>query len=89
VTQWLKDIGGINNNSYGRFMRENGKTDGASNGTDDAAYVYFESVRIFEGKKKTAKRINNDNMDCLLKTDAKSGSSPLACEQPIHSTKIA
>ncbi|KIM48060.1 hypothetical protein M413DRAFT_219993 [Hebeloma cylindrosporum] len=61
VTQWLREIGGINNNSYGRFMREKGKTDGASNGTYYAAYVYFEKVRIFEGKNKTATRKNNES----------------------------
>lgn len=60
VTHWLKEIGGINNNSYGRFMKEKGKTDGASNGTYYAAYVYFEKVRILEGKKKTAKRMSNE-----------------------------
>ena len=58
-------------------MREKGKTDGASNGTYYAAYVYppplpviagwigfryvyFEKVRIFEGKKKTTTRNNNE-----------------------------
>jgi len=60
VTHWLRDIGGINSNSFSRFMREKGKTDGASNGTYYAAYVYFEKVRILEGKKKTASRINNE-----------------------------
>ncbi|KAF8971183.1 hypothetical protein BDZ97DRAFT_1651637 [Flammula alnicola] len=62
VTQWLKDIGGINNNSYGRFMREKGKTDGATNGTYYAGYIYFEKVRILEGKKKTATRESNEIM---------------------------
>ncbi|KJA27577.1 hypothetical protein HYPSUDRAFT_62652 [Hypholoma sublateritium FD-334 SS-4] len=61
VTQWLRDIGGINSNSYGRFMREKGRTDGAANGTYYAAYVYFEKVRIFEGKKKSAKRQEMEN----------------------------
>lgn len=57
VTQWLKDIGGINSNSYGRFMKDSGATCGATNGTYVAAYIYFEKVRIFEGKKKSAKRL--------------------------------
>ncbi|RDB28828.1 hypothetical protein Hypma_015372 [Hypsizygus marmoreus] len=61
VTHWLKEIGGINNNSFGRFMKEKGRTDGASNGTYYAAYVYFEKVRILEGKKRTAKRISNES----------------------------
>ncbi|KAH7931147.1 hypothetical protein BV22DRAFT_1027907 [Leucogyrophana mollusca] len=61
VTQWLRDIGGINSNSYGRFMKDSGATCGATNGTYYAAYVYFEKVRIAEGKKKTAKRQRNEN----------------------------
>ncbi|KAG5654768.1 hypothetical protein H0H81_003776 [Sphagnurus paluster] len=40
--------------------KEKGKTDGASNGTYYAAYVYFEKVRILEGKKKTPKRQSNE-----------------------------
>ncbi|KDR85138.1 hypothetical protein GALMADRAFT_233782 [Galerina marginata CBS 339.88] len=61
VTHWLKEIGGINSNSFNRFMKEKGRTDGASNGTYYAAYVYFEKVRILEGKKKTATRISNES----------------------------
>ncbi|KAF9473400.1 hypothetical protein BDN70DRAFT_885888 [Pholiota conissans] len=60
LTHWLKDIGHINNNSYGRFMRYQGRLDGAANGTYYAAYVYFEKVRIFEDKKKTATRLANE-----------------------------
>ncbi|KAK7058835.1 hypothetical protein VNI00_001459 [Paramarasmius palmivorus] len=60
ITHWLKDIGNINNNSYNRFMKEKGRTDGASNGTYYAAYVYFEKVRIAQGKKKTAGRKANE-----------------------------
>ncbi|OSX67677.1 hypothetical protein POSPLADRAFT_1051806 [Postia placenta MAD-698-R-SB12] len=56
VTAWLKEIGNINSNSFQRFMKATGPTGGASNGTYYAAYVYFEKVRIAEGKKKTAKR---------------------------------
>ncbi|CAA7266579.1 unnamed protein product [Cyclocybe aegerita] len=62
LTPWLRDIGGINNNSYNRFMREKGKNDGAGNGTYYAAYVYFEKIRILEGKKKTKTRENNEAM---------------------------
>lgn len=57
VTHWLKEIGNINSNSYGRFMSLKGPNGGAENGTYYAAYVYFEKVRIFEGKKKTPTRI--------------------------------
>ncbi|OSD06103.1 hypothetical protein PYCCODRAFT_1431921 [Trametes coccinea BRFM310] len=60
ITHWLKEIGNINYNSYRRFMRATGPTGGAENGTYYAAYVYFEKVRIFEGKRKTAKRIDNE-----------------------------
>ncbi|OJT11055.1 hypothetical protein TRAPUB_12426 [Trametes pubescens] len=60
VTHWLQAIGNINNNSYQRFMKASGPTGGASNGTYYAAYVYFEKVRIAEGKKKTPKRIRNE-----------------------------
>ncbi|KAI0095085.1 hypothetical protein BDY19DRAFT_988855 [Irpex rosettiformis] len=61
VTNWLREIGNINNNSYQRFMKASGPTGGAENGTYYAAYVYFEKKRIFEGKKKTAKRIRMEN----------------------------
>ncbi|KAH9946795.1 hypothetical protein B0H21DRAFT_693068, partial [Amylocystis lapponica] len=60
VTQWLKDIGNVNNNSYQRFMKASGPTGGAGNGTYYCAYVYFEKVRIAQGKKKTAKRTKNE-----------------------------
>ncbi|KAF8342911.1 uncharacterized protein EI90DRAFT_3030646 [Cantharellus anzutake] len=60
ITHWLKEIGDINNNSYQRFMKEKGPTGGAANGTYEAAYIYFETKRIMEGKKKTAKREANE-----------------------------
>ncbi|KAJ8084172.1 hypothetical protein PM082_002939 [Marasmius tenuissimus] len=53
-------IGNINSNSYNRFMSMRGPLDGAQNGTYYAAYVYFEKVRIAEGKRKTPKRIENE-----------------------------
>ncbi|KAJ7655026.1 hypothetical protein DFH06DRAFT_992842 [Mycena polygramma] len=56
VTHWLQEIGGINSNSYGRFMKEKNKHDGAANGTYYAAYCYFEKVRIAENKPKSAGR---------------------------------
>ncbi|KAF8898589.1 hypothetical protein BD779DRAFT_22150 [Infundibulicybe gibba] len=62
VTHWLKEIGGINSNSFNRFMKEKGRTDGASNGTYPAAYMYFEKNRILEGKKKTATRVSNESI---------------------------
>ncbi|KAI0757121.1 hypothetical protein C8Q80DRAFT_78011 [Daedaleopsis nitida] len=60
VTPWLKEIGNINSNSFQRFMKASGPTGGATNGTYYAAYVYFEKVRIAEGKKKTPKRLRNE-----------------------------
>ncbi|KAI0735296.1 hypothetical protein C8Q76DRAFT_711753 [Earliella scabrosa] len=60
ITHWLKEIGNINSNSFQRFMKASGPTGGATNGTYYAAYVYFEKVRIAEGKKKTAKRLRNE-----------------------------
>ncbi|EIM92563.1 uncharacterized protein STEHIDRAFT_143897 [Stereum hirsutum FP-91666 SS1] len=60
VTHWLKEIGGVNSNSYGRFMKATGPTGGAENSTYYGAYVYFEKRRIAEGKKKTAKRERNE-----------------------------
>jgi hypothetical protein len=39
VTHWLQEIGGINSNSYGRFMKATGADGGAENGTYEAAYV--------------------------------------------------
>jgi hypothetical protein len=29
------------------------------------SYVYFEKIRIFEGKKKTAKRLQNESRDSV------------------------
>jgi hypothetical protein len=60
VTQWLRNIGDINNNSYSRFMKESAKQGGAGNGTYYAAYVYFEKIRVLERKKKTATRLENE-----------------------------
>ncbi|TFK57314.1 hypothetical protein OE88DRAFT_119252 [Heliocybe sulcata] len=57
ITPWLRDIGNVNSNSYGRFMKATGPSGGAENGTYVCAYKYFEKVRILEGKKKTPKRI--------------------------------
>ncbi|KAF8308084.1 hypothetical protein DL93DRAFT_2142728 [Clavulina sp. PMI_390] len=61
ITHWLREIGDINSNSYGRFMKLSGPTSGAENGVYPAAYIYFERRRIKEGKKKTAKRLDNEH----------------------------
>ncbi|KAJ7275243.1 hypothetical protein B0H12DRAFT_1086361 [Mycena haematopus] len=60
VTHWLEEIGRVNSNSYNRFMRAKDKWDGMSNGTYYCAYVYFEKVRIAEGKPKSAGRKKNE-----------------------------
>ncbi|EPQ60830.1 hypothetical protein GLOTRDRAFT_118914 [Gloeophyllum trabeum ATCC 11539] len=60
ITAWLREIGNINSNSYGRFMKATGPTGGAENGTYVAAYKYFEKIRILEGKKKTPKRLRTE-----------------------------
>ncbi|KZV71417.1 hypothetical protein PENSPDRAFT_664435 [Peniophora sp. CONT] len=57
VTHWLKEIGNVNSNSYGRFMKQSGPYGGADNSTYYSAYLYFEKRRIVEGKKKTPKRL--------------------------------
>ncbi|KDQ63761.1 hypothetical protein JAAARDRAFT_203155 [Jaapia argillacea MUCL 33604] len=45
VTHWLRDIGGVNSNSYGRFMKATGPTGGAENGTYYSADVLYISAR--------------------------------------------
>jgi len=60
ITHWLRDIGDVNSNSYNRFMKLSGPQGGAENSTYEAAYIYFEKVRIAENKKKTAKREANE-----------------------------
>jgi len=41
-------------------MKASGPSEGATNGVYKAAYIYFEKVRIAEGKKKTPKRERNE-----------------------------
>ncbi|KAH9937566.1 uncharacterized protein B0H18DRAFT_1113383 [Fomitopsis serialis] len=60
ITYWLRNIGGIKYNSWSRFMKAAGPNAGVENGIYYAAYIYFEKVRIVEGKKKTARREENE-----------------------------
>ncbi|KAI0732279.1 hypothetical protein C8Q72DRAFT_140776 [Fomitopsis betulina] len=60
ITFWLRHIGGIKYNSWSRFMKANGPDSGAENGIYHAAYIYFEKVRLAEGKKKTSRREQNE-----------------------------
>lgn len=55
----LKAFGDINSNSLGRFL--SGKQqDQCGNVTYKKAYVFFEKLRIMEGKAKTKKRLSNE-----------------------------
>ncbi|KAH9835675.1 uncharacterized protein C8Q71DRAFT_858533 [Rhodofomes roseus] len=60
ITYWLRNIGGVKYNSWSRFMKAEGPSAGAENNIYYAAYVYFEKVRIAEGKKKPTKREQNE-----------------------------
>ncbi|KAG8895480.1 hypothetical protein FRB99_000568 [Tulasnella sp. 403] len=60
TTHWLREIGDVNSNSLNQFMKQKGPNGGAGNITYRHAYVYFEKLRIFEGKKKTPTRIENE-----------------------------
>ncbi|KAI0079572.1 hypothetical protein K474DRAFT_1658920 [Panus rudis PR-1116 ss-1] len=57
LTRWLNDIGGISTSSYYYFMRCHGAVGGAGSAIYYAAYVYFEKRRIFEGKRKSERRL--------------------------------
>ncbi|KAL1707122.1 hypothetical protein EV121DRAFT_288908 [Schizophyllum commune] len=58
--QWLREIGNVNSNSFGRFMASKERDAGGGNSTYPKAYIYFEKMRILEGKKKTAGRLRNE-----------------------------
>ncbi|EPT04213.1 hypothetical protein FOMPIDRAFT_1021923 [Fomitopsis schrenkii] len=60
ISYWLRHIGGIKYNSWSRFMKAQGPDSGAENGIYYAAYIYFEKVRIVEGKIKTPRREQNE-----------------------------
>lgn len=56
----LKELD-VNSNSLRRFLTTKGKREGCSNGVYTAAYVFFEKLRIAEGKPKTGKRVKAEN----------------------------
>ncbi|KAG8936890.1 hypothetical protein FRC03_008619 [Tulasnella sp. 419] len=60
ITHWLKAIGNVNSNSLTQFMKQTGANGGAGNQAYYKGYIYFEKRRIFEGKKKSTKRISNE-----------------------------
>jgi hypothetical protein len=52
-------LGGVNGNSLSRFLAGK-KQDQCGNICYPAAYVFFEKLRILEGKPKTKKRLQNE-----------------------------
>lgn len=56
----LKELD-VNSNSMRRFLTTKGKREGCSNGVYAAAYVFFERLRIAEGKPKTGKRVKMES----------------------------
>ena len=55
----LSALGNINNNSLNRFMASK-KQDQCGNIAYRAGYVFFEKLRILEGKPKSSARIKNE-----------------------------
>ncbi|KAJ7900133.1 hypothetical protein B0H14DRAFT_3423532 [Mycena olivaceomarginata] len=58
ITYWLEEIG--RSTLTLTIVSAKDKYDGASNGTYYSAYVYFEKVRIAQGKPKSAGRRKNE-----------------------------
>ena len=56
----LQAFGNINNNSLGRFLSGKGQ-DQCGTVTYKAAYIFFERLRLVEGKKKSAARLKNES----------------------------
>ena len=56
----LLALGNINSNSLTKFLSGK-KQDQCGNVTYRAAYVFFEKLRILEGKKKSPARVKNEN----------------------------
>jgi hypothetical protein len=52
-------LGNINNNSMGRFLSGK-KQDQCGNITYQSAYIFFEKLRILEGKAKSKARLKNE-----------------------------
>ncbi|RPB00505.1 hypothetical protein L873DRAFT_771181 [Choiromyces venosus 120613-1] len=62
VTQkkFREAIGGVNANTYRRFMEKKGETAGAECGMFYGSYVFFEKMRIWEGKSKGVRRVRSE-----------------------------
>lgn len=54
--RFLEAIGGVNSNSWNRFLKTKGKYQGASNSSYTCAYAFLEKVRKVKGTAKSAKR---------------------------------
>ena len=55
----LEALGGINSNSLNRFLSGK-KQDQCGNVTYEGAYIFFEKLRILEGKTKSQARLKNE-----------------------------
>ncbi|GMF33321.1 unnamed protein product [Phytophthora lilii] len=63
---FLRALGDVNSNSLRSFMNlKRGAGSGAANIVYRTAYVFFEKKRILEGGKKTKKRLENEQRQCL------------------------
>ena len=62
VTQkkFREAIGNVNANTYRRFMEKKGETAGAECGMFYGSYVFFEKMRIWEGKGKGVRRVRSE-----------------------------
>jgi len=58
-THLLRALGNLNSNSMNRFLMGKGQ-DQCSNVTYKAAYVFFEKLRILEGREKSSARLKNE-----------------------------
>mmetsp|Transcript_31658 Transcript_31658/g.36935 ORF Transcript_31658/g.36935 Transcript_31658/m.36935 type:complete len:316 (-) Transcript_31658:247-1194(-) len=58
----LSAFGGINNNSLARFLAGK-KQDQCANVSYKQGYIFFEKLRILEGKPKSASRLKNESMN--------------------------
>ncbi|CUS12955.1 unnamed protein product [Tuber aestivum] len=62
VTQkkFREAIGDVNANTYRRFMEKKGETAGAECGMFYGSYVFFEKMRVWEGKPKGIRRVRSE-----------------------------
>ncbi|CAZ83387.1 unnamed protein product [Tuber melanosporum] len=62
VTQkkFREAIGNVNANTYRRFMEKKGETAGAECGMFYGSYVFFEKMRVYEGKAKGVRRVRSE-----------------------------